>query len=254
MNPPMIILVVVLCVLFFLCLWTMIRLYRWNLTQNPILLAYPVSGGAFATSVVVPGKKPYHMTNEDRTNGLLLTNKNRLLPPLPENIHFSLNIWIRTENQSNDRVVLLQRGDSLVLSYDGNTNSFILTVKVILQPPFLSNTQEFVFTHPSLVMQRWNMITLVFRNRKIDLFVQASLLQSVILLNVPSFPTYDSWILLKNKGGDDVSFYGTITSIRYFNSALTPCDIRRRLFSSSPTISLWNKYFFFPCTFFDKML
>lgn len=231
-------------------------LVRWNYRQNPPLLFKPVLDGDMVSSHV------YHLTQDDRINGILLpTDPSFSMPVLPQSNEFTINFWMKPENQANARSVLLQRGlssnpASFVISYDALTSDLIIAVHVILQPVMKENVQEFRVSN-QIMIQRWNMVTVALKNRSMDVFVNGNLVQNETLLNVPYLMvgSSDRWVLLQNPEPENM-FFGMVSAVRYFNSALLPCDVSalypkkyRKKTGAAPSISRRGWMFFRPCPF-----
>jgi hypothetical protein len=183
------------------------------------MLSNPVVGGDFT-----PQNKTHQtfpkILDDDKINGLSLPLgkwKDFTIPTLSDNNSFTLSFWIFIENQYDGQQVkttLLNRGDSFKVSYRSFNNQLLISVNTLLEPMIRgsNNVQECIVDN-KIILQKWNQVLISMKNRTLDVYINGKLSNSFVLLNVPNLPSNSNWSLLN----DPNTFYGMLSSIRYFN-------------------------------------
>lgn len=195
-------------------------------------------------------------------NELAFLPEPRPLPLLNNQVQFTLNFWMRIENfdyqtsgvnpvtpvvptdtsttgggadtvsSGLSRYATLfamntgssRAGGQFSVKYNSAANELVVTVMVI--PPTAANTMTEapqVFRIPSmLLLQKWQMVTVVLDNRHVDVYHNSNLQRSFVLPNVPYFNNSSGslwkrpeWFLYPG----DAPFGGMVSCARYFNYA-----------------------------------
>lgn len=201
------------------------QLYKYNNTFNPILLREVIKG----TKYGIEEKDVIVLKDKQIIEGYKLNDK---IPLLNGGKKWSVNLWIKPENQTanfqadnqSQQQHLLEWGKSFYIYYEPLRNELVIGVNVIV----VKGSQEFQeFRIPNIIkIQKWNMVTVSFDNRLLDVFIDGKLKKSIVLYNVPTFDE-GKWLCCKTK-----TFIGKITAVQFFLDTLNDDDV----------MSIYNKY------------
>lgn len=112
---------------------------------------------------------------------------------------------------------------------DKNKNNLIVQTAVL--GTSTGETTQQVCDVANIPIQKWVHIAYVLDNRTVDVYVDCKLERSCILSGVPALNNEKLHLFPKtlvsgsNSSGEDTGFYGQLSSLRYFSSALKPVDI-----------------------------
>lgn len=182
------------------------------------------------------------ITQEEMVEGIELPDYKlgMTIPPLNGSKKMSLHMWIKPENQTdnfqndnNSLQHILEWGQNVYIMYEPVRNEIVIRVNVIVSPT--QHQQEFRLTN-CIGIQKWNMLTFVFDNRYLDVYVNGRLFRSILIYNVPIFDE-GTWFLCRERG-----FIGKITAIRYFNYSLTDKEVEtlyNKTNGNPPSNGMW---------------
>jgi len=89
----------------------------------------------------------------------------------------------------------------------------------------------------NIPLQKWVNVSYVLDNRVVDMYINGKLERSCVLRRLPWLNNGPLYFLPSNPGatgGDqDVGFFGQVSCLRYFSSALRPVDVAR-LYNEGP--------------------
>lgn len=256
---------VVALVVIVMVVLALYRLFVWNKVNCPVLLATPLRGADFTPMASTLDAPIYPVIDRVVLNngGIALPyagNELAFLPeplPLPllnNQVQFTLNFWMRVENfdyqtagpedattaaSGQSRYATLFAMNTGSTKYDGQfavkynsaANELIVMVMVIptsAKHAGIAAEAPQIFKIPGmLLLQRWQMVTVVLDNRNLDVYHNSNLFRSYVLPNVPYLNNSSS-----NTGGGlwkrpewylypgAAPFGGTIACARYFDYAM----------------------------------
>jgi hypothetical protein len=87
----------------------------------------------------------------------------------------------------------------------------------------------------NIPLQKWVHVGYVLDNRVTDIYINGKLERSCVLKRLPWLNNQKLWLVPPTPGGADqqVGFFGQLSSVRYFSSALRPVDVAR-LYNEGP--------------------
>ena len=240
----------VLLVVFVYLLFVM---FVKNNVEYPVLLSSPIRGAHFThlpstmEQTMFPVVDRKHTDNKGvllpyRGNELSFVHEPRELPELNHQVHFTLNFWVKIENLSQlnqpcasnfaklfvqDRYNRASNHDSglgsFAVMYDVTNNDLVISVDHLKHSASANTVQSQVFHVPStMLLQKWQMVTVVLENRDLDIYHNASLVRSFHLDNVP-YLVNNHWRLFSGK----TPFVGTVSCARYFHYAFDSHEVYR---------------------------
>lgn len=238
MNIYLLFLILLIVIYLFV---KVLQRYYFNRKYNPLLLKRGLVIQGY-TQGKTDKKKIHVMTKEEIKNGgYKLSNA----PTLNGQKKWTINFWMKPENlttnfhDANDsqQEHLLEWGQSVYLLYEPLRNELQLMVNVIVDKEKQEHQQ---FRFPNAVgIQKWNMITVSFDNRNVDLFVNGKLYKSIVLYNVPIFDE-SNWTVC-----NFLPFTGKITAIRFFFTNLNEYDVQYIYSQSHPTTPIDSAVWWF---------
>ena len=253
--PPMnstAIIVSAICVVVFLIIFVyyIVQLYRWNVRECPVLLSDPIRGANITTMPSRLALPMYPVIDREytkykgirlpyRANDIMFLDTPEPLPEINYSMEFTLNFWLRIENfqynNPNDAnaletfpVLFVQdpTTEQFRVLYDATNNTMVITVNIRSKKGTANGQQTRrveVFRVPNiLLIQEWQMITIVLDNRDLDVYQNGRLYRSFYLANVPELINND-WRLFPGK----VPFLGMISCARYFHYAFNTHEAAR---------------------------
>ena len=249
-SPAKIIVAIVVFIVFVLCVWGIVVLYRRNDKHYPVLLSDPIRGSDF---VPYPSKNAtlHPMVDRQTTqtgirlpyaaNSLLFVQEPRPLPKLNDQVQFTLSFWMKVENLgqtysspfqktadgnvavAEPTVLLAQNQTQFQVLYDVGDNELLIEVQLknLMTATQSQRSQRFALSHV-VNLQVWQMFSIVLDNRHLDVYKNGKMVQSFLLVNVPELTT-NTWRLFPGS----VPFAGTISNVRYFDYAFDAHEVAR---------------------------
>ena len=224
-----------------------------NNVEYPVLLSSPIRGAHFThlpstmEQAMFPVVDRKHTNNKGillpfRGNELSFVHEPRELPELNHQVHFTLNFWVKIENlpqlsqscASNfaklfvqDRYNRASNHDSglgnFAVMYDVTNNNLVISVDHMKHSASANTVQSQVFHVPNtMLIQKWQMVTVVLENRDLDIYHNKALIRSFHLDNVP-YLVNNHWRLFSGK----TPFVGTVSCARYFDYAFNSHEVYR---------------------------
>lgn len=245
--------VIVAVTVFCISMYYLIKWYEYNANNYPVLLSDPIRGaniGPTASRMSIPTfpvvdrdfTKYQGITLPYRANDLAFIDKPRRMPEPNHKIEFTLNFWMRIENYQYNNPKASMHVDSYTelfrqnpstrqfrVLYDSTDNTLVVTIQIrskkgLPDTPNTPQTQRVeVFRIPRiLLVQEWQMITLVLENRDLDVYHNSKLYRSFHLANVPDL-VGNEWRLFPGQ----IPFTGMISCARYFHYGLNTHEVSR---------------------------
>lgn len=267
MNSYLYWLLVVLVLVFIISSYVF---YNWCLTHAPMMITKPYAGSIASSNMTNSFISSTVMDNSSRPGGIHISN----MPYLSEKrVNMTLMMFLYPESISQkktesvpslptmsfqeqnkfSRAIILEQGsDNLSIEYDSFLNELVLRIRIIYGTEGTEMKQHEEFrVRGMLRLQKWNMVTVVFDNRHLDLYLDNKLYRSWVLMNVPLISD-STWTLFPGT----IPFDGIISTVRFFDYAVIKSDIPRLydFYKSSPTtpgstwwwwiptISYWRVY------------
>lgn len=253
MSSPYIIFIIISCILvvFLLCfiIYKIKNWYQTNANDYPVLLTLPVRGALYTHDLSTINKTTYYVLDREGVNydGLKLPypgnelsflTEPKLMPELNNQVQFTVNFWMKIENygqlstgaDKNYSILLAHNYTSVgqfQVCYDNNTNTIVVLVEITTPG---GNPKTETYSVPNiLLIQRWQMITIVLDNRDLDVYYNNTLSRSFHLNNVPELGVVNDWVLYPGKN----EFVGLVSCVRYFDYAFNMNEVYR--------LHLWQK-------------
>lgn len=151
------------------------------------------------------------------------------------------------------RATILEQGsDNMSVEYDSFLNELVIRIRILYGTEGVDIKQHEEFRIRGMLrLQKWNMVTIVFDNRHIDLYLDKKLYRSWVLMNVPLISD-STWTLYPGM----TPFHGIVSTVRFFDYALVKSDIPNLydFYKSSPENSGWTWWWWIPTlTYFTKL-
>jgi len=172
-------------------------------------------------------------------NELSFLTEPKLMPELNNQVQFTVNFWMKIENygqlttigNENYSVLLAHNYGSrgqFQVCYNNNNNTIVILVQIKTDS---GRSKTETYSVPNiLLVQRWQMITVVLDNRDLDVYHNDTLSRSFHLGNVPDLGiVVNNWVLYPGKN----EFVGLVSCVRYFDYAFDMNEVYR--------LHLWQK-------------
>ena len=247
MSSPYIIFIIIACAIsvFMLgfAIYKMVKWYQTNQNDYPVLLTLPVRGALYTHDPSTMGSTIYYVLDREGVNydGLQLPyagneisflQEPKLLPELNHGVQFTVNFWMNIENygqlaltNKDSYTVLLAHNYNGVgqfqICYDTNNNTIVILVET--KTTHGKQSTETYSIPDVLLVQRWQMITVVLDNRDLDVYYNKNLTRSFHLENVPYLGVANDWCLYPGKN----EFMGLVSCVRYFDYAFNMNEVYR---------------------------
>ena len=233
-----------------------VRLYRTNVRDYPVLLSDPIRGANIGTTASRQSLPTYPVIDRDytrydgitlpyRANDIALMDEPQRMPPPNHSVEFTLNFWLRIENfQYNNPTGTKGALESYTelfrqnpttrqfrVLYDATDNTLVIAVHIRSKQglphtpgtPTPQTRRVEVFRVPRvLLIQEWQMVTLVLENRDLDVYHNGKLYRSFHLANVPDL-VGNEWRLFPGQ----VPFTGMVSCARYFHYGFNAHEVAR---------------------------
>lgn len=224
-----------------------------NKTLYPVLLSSPIRGAHFTHLPSTFEQTMFPVVDRKRTeykgvilpfrgNELSFVQEPHELPELNHQVQFTLSFWIKIENlaqmnqscTSNYAKLFVQDRHTrssnhengmgrFAVMYDVSNNNLVISVDYLKHNPSENSTQSQVFKVPNtMLLQKWQMVTIVLENRNLDVYHNDRMVRSFHLHNVP-YLVNNYWRLFPGK----TPFVGTVSCARYFNYAFNNHEVYR---------------------------
>lgn len=228
-----------LIILFVICTKIYQR-YAFNRKYNPLLIKRGLVIKGYSNQ---KSDKYLHVMTKDE-----ILNGGHKLHSLPVSLNghkkWSINFWMKPENLTGNfedgsdarQEHLLEWGKSVYILYEPLRNELQLVVNTVVTNS--QHYQQFRFSN-AVGIQKWNMVTISFDNRNVDLFVNGKLLRSIVLYNVPIFDE-NKWTTCSQ-----VSFTGKLTAMRFFYTNLNESDVKYIYSQSNPITPIDSRLWWF---------
>ena len=243
---------IIVLLLVVLIIYNIVMMFQNNLLYYPVLLTSPIRGAHFTRMPSTMDQHMFPVIDRKATqyqgiklpyggNELSFLQEPQLMPYLNNQVQFSLNFWVRIENFSqlnksctiNYSKLFVQDVQSssknntgkgqFEVMYDVTNNELVLSVNILKHGESTDHVQSQVFRVPNvLLIQKWQMITIVLDNRDLDVYHNTKMVRSFHLDNVPHLVN-NYWNLYPGK----VPFVGTISCARYFDYAFDSHEVYR---------------------------
>lgn len=241
-------LVGLVCLVFFI--YRLFVLFEKNITEHPVLLSSPIRGAHFTHLPSTMEQTMFPVVDRQKTenkgvmlpyrgNELSFVQEPRELPELNHQVHFTLNFWVKIENlpqlnqacAANFAKLFVQDRYNRASNYDSGLGSFAVMYDVTNNDLLVSvdhkasngNVQSQAFRLPNtMLIQKWQMVTIVLENRDLDIYHNSVLARSFHLDNVP-YLVNNHWRLFSGK----TPFVGTVSCARYFDYAFNSHEVYR---------------------------
>lgn len=243
---------IIAILLVVLMIYNMVIMFQNNLLYYPVLLTSPIRGAHFTR---MPSTMEQHMSPViDRKatqyqgiklpyggNELSFLQEPQLMPYINNQVQFTLNFWVRIENlpqlnkscTTNFSKLFVQDVQNtstnntgngrFAVMYDVTNNNLVVSVNILIHGDTRDHIKSQVFTVPHmLLIQKWQMVTIVLENRDLDVYHNTKMVRSFHLENVPHLVN-NYWRLYPGK----VPFVGTISCARYFDYAFDSHEVYR---------------------------
>lgn len=244
---------IVIIAVFIISIYYIVKLYQTNVRDYPVLLSDPIRGANIGTTASRQSLPIYPVIDREfvgyngitlpyRANEIGLIDEPQRMPRPNHRIEFTLNFWMRIENFQNNNITdseyaletyselfrqNMARRQFRVL-YDATDNTLVVTVLIRSKQGHQIRTQlqtprVEVFRIPGvLLIQEWQMITLVIENRDLDVYHNGKLYRSFHLANVPDL-VGNEWRLFPGS----VPFTGMVSCARYFHYGFNAHEVSR---------------------------
>ena len=242
-------------VLFVFFIYHAFVMFEKNFVQYPVLLSSPIRGAHFTHLPSTMEQTLFPVVDRLKTNhkGVVLPYRgNELsfihdayeLPDLNNQVQFTLAFWVKIENLSqlnqscaSTFAKLFVQGryrdasnqdsglGSFAVMYDVTNNDLVISVdhQKRTGSNAHSTVQSQVFHVPNtMLIQKWQMVTIVLDNRDLDIYHNNALVRSFHLDNVP-YLVNNHWRLFPGK----TPFVGTVSCVRYFDYAFNSHEVYR---------------------------
>jgi len=241
-------LVGLVCLAFFI--YRLFVMFEKNITEYPVLLSSPIRGAHFTHLPSTMEQTMFPVVDRQKTenkgvmlpfrgNELSFVQEPRELPELNHQVHFTLNFWVKIENlpqlnqacATNFAKLFVQDRYNRASNHDSGLGSFAVMYDVTNNDLVVSvdhkahngNVQSQVFRMPNtMLIQKWQMVTIVLENRDLDIYHNSVLVRSFHLDNVP-YLVNNHWHLFSGK----TPFVGTVSCARYFDYAFNSHEVYR---------------------------
>lgn len=232
-------------------------MFEHNIIEYPVLLSSPIRGAHFTHLPSTMEQALYPVVDRQKTentgvklpfngNELSFLQEPRDLPELNHQVQFTLNFWVKIENlpqlnqscTSNyaklfvqDRYERTSNHDSgsgrFAVMYDVTNNNLVISVDYLhtgggIDPNKTDNRTQVFHVPNTMLIQKWQMVTIVLENRDIDVYHNSKMIRSFHLDNVPHIVN-NRWRLFSGK----TPFIGTVSCARYFNYAFNSHEVYR---------------------------
>lgn len=259
--------VILAAVLVVVAIYFLVRLYKTNQSEYPVLLASPIRGADFSTMPSLLSQPVYPMIDRYEVqykgvtlpyagNELSLLQTQPSMPTLNHQVQFTLSFWLRVENlqfqdtgtsQSNltnyaqYASLFTMNTNQFQVRYNSSGNELVVVVSYAEPKPSgaVAGTPEAVqrfavYRVPNVLrVQKWQMVTVVLDNRHVDIYVNNEMVRSFVLDNVPYLSDTKSSSIRSYTGNNwtlydgRVPFGGTVSCARYFHYAFNTHEVYR---------------------------
>jgi hypothetical protein len=227
-----------------------------------MMITKPYAGSVASSNMTLDTIPSTVMDDSSRPNGIQISN----MPYLSEKrVNMTLMMFLYPEstpqkmtetvmsipeksfqekNKFSRAVIVEQGSDNLSIEYDSFLNELVLRIRIIYGTEGKDVRQHEEFrVRGVLRLQKWNMVTVVFDNRHLDLYLDNKLYRSWVLMNVPLISD-STWTLFPGY----IPFHGIVSTVRFFDYALEKYDIPRLydFYKSSPSSPGWTWWWWVP--------
>jgi hypothetical protein len=221
-------------------------MYRNNVKRYPVLVTSPIRGANFTHHAATMDQRLFPVINREavtnngislpyRGNELSFMQEAGYMPELNNQVQFTLNFWMKVENYSQ-RSRTGKEGYAILFAqnyggtgqvqvmYDNSANALVVSVDTLVSDSNQDRRKPEVFRIPSiLLLQKWQMVTIVLDNRDLDVYHNHKMTRSFHLDNVPYLGTSNAWSLYPGAN----EFVGMVSCARYFDYAFDMHEVYR---------------------------